>query len=114
VIKFKLAKKNKKSLTDFEWRVLRVVRTIPLGQTRSYSWVAKKAGRPRAQRAVGQALHKNPFPLLIPCHRVIAQGGGLGGFAFGVRVKKQLLLLEKNLISNFAKNYSRDAFFKVK
>ncbi|MFA6379361.1 MAG: MGMT family protein, partial [Candidatus Omnitrophota bacterium] len=50
---------------------------------------------------VGQALNKNPFPLLIPCHRVIAQNGTPGGFAFGVKTKKKLLLLEKEIVQQF-------------
>jgi O-6-methylguanine DNA methyltransferase len=68
----------KSHLTAFEQRVLKVTSTIPFGQTRSYTWVAQKAGRPKAVRAVGQALNKNPFPLLIPCHRVIHKNGSLG------------------------------------
>ncbi len=113
-ITFKIANKKRRALTAFEWRVLKVVSTIPLGETRSYRWVAKKVGHPKAQRAVGQALHQNPFPLLIPCHRVIAQDGALGGFAFGVKTKRQLLSIEKEVISNFVENHSRDTCFKVK
>jgi methylated-DNA-[protein]-cysteine S-methyltransferase len=81
--------------TEFEKKVLEIVSTIPLGQTHSYKWVAQKAGRPRAVRAVGQVLKKNPFPLLIPCHRVIKNNGSLGGYSLGCKVKKSLLDLEK-------------------
>ena len=100
-ITFKILKKRAPGLTAFEAKVLKAVASIPLGETRSYQWVAKKVGHPLAQRAVGQALNKNPFPLLIPCHRVIAQNGTPGGFAFGVKTKKKLLLLEKEIVQQF-------------
>lgn len=84
--------------TEFERKVLKIVSTIPLGQTRSYKWVAKKAGRPKAVRAVGQVLKKNPFPILIPCHRVIENNGSIGGYSLGKKVKQSLLTLEKRII----------------
>ncbi|MCK5579976.1 MAG: MGMT family protein, partial [Candidatus Omnitrophica bacterium] len=58
---------KKEKLTDFEWEVLAATLSIPLGRTRTYKWVAEKIGRPKAMRAVGQALRKNPYPLIIPC-----------------------------------------------
>ncbi len=85
-------------LSPFEKKVLGVTLKIPLGQTRSYAWVAKAAGNPKAVRAVGQALKKNPFPLLIPCHRVVCSDGCLGGYAGGVQMKKALLGLEKEIV----------------
>ena len=90
-------------LTPFEWQVLKATLTIPLGETRSYQWVAKKIGRPRAVRAVGQALRKNPYPLLIPCHRVIKSDGTLGGYAgkYDGR-KKKLLTLERVIAKNLS------------
>lgn len=88
-------------LTPFEWRVLAATATIPLGETRSYKWVAKKIGSPKATRAVGQALHKNPFPLIIPCHRVVRSDGSLGGFAGGIEKKRRLLEIEKQIIGFF-------------
>ncbi len=89
---------DKVSLSVFEWRVLAVTLRIPLGETRSYQWIAKEAGAPRAVRAVGQALKKNPFPLLIPCHRVIRSDGKIGGYsAGGERVKRDLLALEREI-----------------
>lgn len=88
-------------LTAFEGQVLKAASVIPFGETRSYAWVAAKTGRPKAVRAVGQALNKNPFPLLIPCHRVIAKDGTIGGFAFGVSLKKKLLVLEKEILKQF-------------
>ncbi len=88
---------KKISFTEFEKKVLKVVSTIPIGQTRSYKWVAKKVGSPKAVRAVGQVLKKNPFPILIPCHRVIASDGGIGGYSLGKNAKKRLLELEKDI-----------------
>jgi len=91
-----LKKKNKPE-NSFQWKVLKAVSKIPLGQVRSYAWVAKKIGRPKASRAVGQALNKNPYPIIIPCHRVIGSGGSLGGYAHGIKMKAALLQLEKSL-----------------
>ena len=84
-------------MTPFTRKVYRVVAGIPLGEVRTYKWVAKKAGYPRAYRAVGQALKQNPWPLISPCHRVVASGGKLGGYSRGVRMKKTLLDLERLL-----------------
>ena len=86
---------KKNNLTVFEKKVLKITSRIPLGQVRSYKWVARKVGRPRATRAVGQALNKNPYPIIIPCHRVIRSDGSLGGYAKGKKLKKKLLLFEK-------------------
>ncbi len=92
------AKKKGVQLSSFEWRVLSATATIPMGQTRSYQWVAQKIGRPKAVRAVGQALGKNPFALIIPCHRVVRSDGHLGGYAGGLDKKKKLLEIEKEMI----------------
>ena len=81
-----------KKLTKFQWKVLSVTASIPLGETRSYKWVAQQVGSPRAVRAVGQALKRNPYPVIIPCHRVIKQDGTLGGYAGGSSEKKAKLL----------------------
>ncbi len=71
-------------------------RKIPPGETRSYAWLAAEAGRPLAARAAGQAMAKNPFALIIPCHRVIASNGDLRGYgAGGLRVKARLLDMER-------------------
>jgi methylated-DNA-[protein]-cysteine S-methyltransferase len=80
--------------TPFQRRVWLATRLIPYGQTRSYQWVASQSGKPGAARAVGQALAKNPLPIIIPCHRVLASDGGPGGFSGGVEMKKFLLKLE--------------------
>ena len=85
-------------MTPFTIKVYRAVLSIPLGQTRSYKWVARKAGNSRACRAVGTILKNNPYPLIIPCHRVIKSNNILGGYAFGKKQKKALLDLEKALI----------------
>jgi len=82
-------------MTPFQEKVYKAVLKIPYGETRSYKWVAKEIGRPAAARAVGQALKKNPFIGIIPCHRVISSDGSLGGFSGGVKAKKQMLRKEK-------------------
>jgi len=84
-------------MTEFERRVLKEVAKIPLGQLRSYKWVAQKAGRPQAWRAVANALKKNPFPLIIPCHRVVKSSKDLGGYNLGRELKGELINLEKKI-----------------
>lgn len=84
-------------MTPFTRRVYRVVLSIPLGETRTYQWVAVKAGSPRAVRAVGQILKNNPYPLIIPCHRVVASDGKLGGYNRGKKAKRMLLDLERQI-----------------
>jgi len=84
-------------MTPFTKKVYKVVLGIPLGEVRSYKWVAKKAGRPGACRAVGQILKNNPYPLIIPCHRVINADFKLGGYALGVKRKKSILDLERRI-----------------
>lgn len=83
--------------TDFQLRVWSALRTIPLGQTKSYSDVAEMVGEPRAVRAVANACASNPVPLIIPCHRVIRKDGSLGGYGLGIGRKKLLLSAERNL-----------------
>jgi len=84
-------------MTDFEKKVFRVVSKIPLGEVRSYKWVAEKTGRPRAHRAVANALGKNPYPLFIPCHRVIKSSKRSGGYSLGEDLKINLINLEKKI-----------------
>lgn len=84
-------------MNSFTKKVYKAVLTIPLGEVRTYKWVAKKIGHPRACRAVGQVLKNNPYPLIIPCHRVIGSGGRIGGYAWGVKNKKALLNLERQI-----------------
>jgi len=80
--------------THFQREVWEITRLIPYGETRSYAWVAEQIKRPKAVRAVGQALSKNLLPIIVPCHRVVASGGKLGGFSGGVEMKRYLLSLE--------------------
>jgi len=84
-------------MIPFSKKVYKVVMQIPLGEVRTYKWVARKVGRPKAARAVGTALKNNPCPLLIPCHRVIASQDSLGGYVFGKKTKKALLNLERQI-----------------
>jgi methylated-DNA-[protein]-cysteine S-methyltransferase len=80
--------------TAFQRRVWRIAQTIPHGETRSYGWLARGLGQ-RGARAVGQALAQNRLPVIIPCHRVVAGDGNLGGYSGGVGVKERLLRLEQ-------------------
>jgi len=82
--------------TPFQRKVWEVTRLIPSGETRSYAWVANQIKRPQALRAVGQALSRNPLPIIIPCHRVVASNGKLGGYSGGIETKRQLLFLESS------------------
>ena len=84
-------------MTPFAKKIYRILLTIPPGEVRTYKWLAKKAGRPKSYRAVGQILKKNPYPLILPCHRIIHSGGKPGGYIFGVRIKKKLLDLERQI-----------------
>lgn len=81
--------------TPFQRRVWDQLRRIPYGVTRSYGEVARAIGKPGAARAVGQASGANPVPIIVPCHRVIATAGGLGGYGGGLRLKRFLLALEQ-------------------
>jgi len=83
-----------KELTLFEKKVYTVVKKIPLGEVLTYAWVAKMAGRPAAARAAGNALNKNPFPVIVPCHRVVHSDGSIGEYAFGRDLKSKLLEIE--------------------
>lgn len=90
---------NPERLTAFQWQVLKITMTIPLGETRTYQWVAQQLGRPNAVRAVGQALRRNPYPLIIPCHRVIKSDGTLGAYAGQYDGKKQDLIAREREIA---------------
>lgn len=93
------------SLTPFERDVLRAALAIPFGQTRSYQWIARRINRPLAVRAVGQALRKNPYPLMIPCHRVIRSDGRYGGYAGRMGAEKERLIrLEKHVADQLGLN----------
>jgi methylated-DNA-[protein]-cysteine S-methyltransferase len=81
---------------EFHQRVYEVARTIPPGNTLSYGDIAARLGSPRAARAVGQALGRNPFAIVVPCHRVLGAGGKIGGFSAqgGIDTKRRMLALE--------------------
>ena len=85
--------------TPFQQRVWAALREIPYGQTRSYRELALATGSPRGYRAVGMANHRNPIPILIPCHRVVGADGSLTGYAGGLELKRKLLELEGALPS---------------
>ena len=80
--------------TEFQKSIWAALRQIPYGETIDYATLARNAGRPRAVRAAGNANGKNPIPIIIPCHRVIAADGTIGGFSLGVELKKKLLEIE--------------------
>jgi methylated-DNA-[protein]-cysteine S-methyltransferase len=80
--------------TPFQKRVWNALRRIPYGKTKSYGEVARTAGSPRGARAVGMANHDNPIAIVVPCHRVIAADGSLGGYACGLDFKRKLLNIE--------------------
>lgn len=81
--------------TRFQKNVWRALTKIPRGETRSYRWVAQQIGKPKASRAVGAACGGNPVPVIVPCHRVVASGGSLGGFGGGLPMKRKLLAVER-------------------
>lgn len=81
-------------LTSFQKKVYTVVKQIPMGEVRTYAWVAKRIGKPKATRAVGTALKKNPFTIIVPCHRVVRSDGSLGAYSLGKDLKKRLLEVE--------------------
>lgn len=80
--------------TPFEQAVWKATAKIPYGQRKSYSEISRQIGKPAAYRAVGQALGKNPLAIIVPCHRVIASDGKLGGFGGGLTMKRYLLNME--------------------
>jgi methylated-DNA-[protein]-cysteine S-methyltransferase len=80
--------------SDFEVRVWRALLAIPFGETRTYGELASAVGAPGAARAVGAALGRNPIPVLVPCHRIVAAGGRLGGYGLGTDMKRWLLAHE--------------------
>ncbi|MDX1949675.1 MAG: MGMT family protein [Rickettsiales bacterium] len=89
------------SLTNFQLNVLSEIAKIPFGETRTYKQIAIAVGKPKASRAVGMVCNKNPFPFIIPCHRVVGSKSNkkdnLAGYAFGLELKSQILNFENNL-----------------
>lgn len=84
---------SKLSLTEFEISVLAELEKIPLGRVTTYQNLAKKVGKPKAARAIGNVMNKNPQAPKVPCHRVVKSNGEIGGYAFGI--KKKMALLRK-------------------
>ena len=84
-----------------EWgrKILDACSAIPYGEVRTYRDMAVAAGSPKASRAAGTALGNNPVPVVVPCHRVLRLGGGLGGYTGGLQVKEHLLRLEGALLA---------------
>lgn len=80
--------------TEFQVKVWEALKNIPYGETRSYKDIAETIGNPKAVRAVGGALHVNPIPFILPCHRVIGKAGALVGFGLGLDMKRRLLVIE--------------------
>lgn len=80
--------------TDFEQKVWLSLKDVPYGETRTYKWLAERIGNPKAVRAVGQALSRNPLPIVLPCHRIVESDGSIGGYSSGVDKKRRLLDLE--------------------
>jgi len=83
--------------TSFQQKVWRTLRRISYGRLRSYQWVAARVGGSQFARAVGNAVGANPMPIVIPCHRIVAQDASLGGFSCGLPMKRKLLTLEGTL-----------------
>ena len=83
-----------RSISAFRRVVLEETMRIPAGETRTYGWLARKVGRPRAARAVGRVMATNPLPVVVPCHRVVGSDGSLRGYGAGLDVKAALLRLE--------------------
>jgi methylated-DNA-[protein]-cysteine S-methyltransferase len=81
--------------TEFQMKVWKALLRIPYGETRSYQQIAREVGNPRASRAVGMANHYNPVAIVVPCHRVVASDGSLGGYAGGLKLKEKILELER-------------------
>ena len=81
--------------TPLQRAVLKATARVPYGQVRSYGEIAAQVGRPKASRFVGTTLSRNPFPIFIPCHRIVRADGSLGGFGGGTDLKQRMLLLEK-------------------
>ena len=98
-------------LTVFEREVLEATARIPVGETRPYGWIAHQIARPRAVRAVGLALGRNPVPLLIPCHRVTRADGAIGGYVFGTDVKERLLRIEDVNVDEARSLAGADVYF---
>jgi methylated-DNA-[protein]-cysteine S-methyltransferase len=93
-VDFRLSLIDLEQCSEFQRRVLLAENKIPRGWVSSYGRIARRLGIPNAARAVGTALARNPFPIIIPCHRTVRSNGDLGGFGGGLKMKRELLELE--------------------
>ena len=89
-----------------------LLKTVPEGQVTTYGDLARSLGHPNAARAIGQIMNKNPDPFVVPCHRVVAWDGGIGGYAFGIKMKKEILQKEglafnEDMIVDFEKKRAK-------
>ncbi len=111
-MKMRLRQKKQKNsfedFTSFQLKVLEATLRIPLGEVRSYRWIAEQIGSPKAVRAVGSALRKNPYPFIIPCHRVVKSHGDFGQYSQGRKIKRQLIQFEKRLKNIFCLNRKKE------
>ena len=80
--------------TPFQQKVLKALMKVPAGKVQSYAWLARRAGFPKAARAVGNVMAQNPVPFLLPCHRIVPSSGGIGNYGLGKKIKRELLLKE--------------------
>ncbi|NTU99302.1 MGMT family protein [Candidatus Falkowbacteria bacterium] len=101
-------------MTEFEQRILDVLKMVPKGKVTTYAELARGAGYPNAARAVGNALNKNPQPVIVPCHRVVLSSGKLGGYAFGVDKKMQVLAAEGVIVKKGRIDNFKEIFYKFK
>ena len=86
--------------TPFQQKVLKTLLKVPAGKAQSYSWLARRAGFPKAARAVGNAMANNPIPFLIPCHRIVPASGGVGNYGLGKELKRELLKREGAILKD--------------
>jgi methylated-DNA-[protein]-cysteine S-methyltransferase len=93
-VDFRLSLIDLEQCSEFQRRVLLAENKIPRGWVSSYGRIARRLGIPNSARAVGTALARNPFPIIIPCHRTVRSNGDLGGFGGGLKMKRELLELE--------------------
>lgn len=94
--------------TPFQQRVWKALHAIPYGQVKTYKEVAERLRLNHAARAIGQAVARNPLPIIVPCHRVVASDGSLGGFSSGLEWKRRLLALEGVNLEKFVSSSHRD------
>ena len=110
-IRFPLAAFRLDLCSPFQWKVLRAGYAIPRGRVSTYTLIAGHLGNPNGARAVGRALATNPFPIVIPCHRVIRFDGSLGGYGGGVKMKRALLEMEQIAFRDGIRVAVRDFFY---